>query len=124
MKEIVAIIRMDKMNQTKRALTDIEVSCLTARKVVGRGKGNVDYLLLQGAEEGFEEAISQLGPGPKLIPKRLLNIVVPDQKAPEVIETLIRVNQTGRPGDGKIFVRSLLDACRVRTGETGEQAIL
>ena len=123
MKEIVAIIRMNKMNETKRALADIDVPALTARKVVGRGKGKVDYLLLQGAKEGYDEAIEQLGPGPKLIPKRLLNITVPDEKAQEVIKTIIEVNQTGKPGDGKIFVRTLVDAIRVRTGEAGEDAV-
>lgn len=123
MKEIVAIIRMNMMNKTKHALADIDIPCLTARKVVGRGQGKVDYLLLQGAKEGVDEAIAQLGSGPKMIPKRLLNMVVPDEKAKQVIDTIISTNQTGQPGDGKIFVRTLIDACRVRTGEMGEDAI-
>ena len=123
MKEVVAIIRMNKMNVTKRALADAGISSLTARKVMGRGKGKVDYLLLKGAEAGYDEAISQLGPGPKLIPKRMLTIVVEDDLVGLVVETLITVNQTGAPGDGKIFVLPVLDAIRVRTGETGEVAI-
>ena len=61
MKEILAIIRMNKMNETKRALADNGISSITARKVMGRGQGKVDYLLLKGAEEGYEEAITQLG---------------------------------------------------------------
>jgi nitrogen regulatory protein PII 2 len=124
MKEIVAVIRMNKMNQTKRALSQLDVPSMTARAVLGRGKGKVDYLLLEGAKEGHEEAIDQLGPGPKFIPKRLLNLVVPDEKADEVIQTIIEVNQTGQPGDGKIFVRNCMDAYRVRTGEQGEEAIV
>ena len=80
MKEVLAIIRMNKMNETKRALADAGVASLTARKVVGRGKGKVDYLLLQGAEEGFDEAIQQLGPGPKLIPKRNASSTLPTNK--------------------------------------------
>jgi nitrogen regulatory protein PII 2 len=124
MKEILAIIRMNKMNETKRALADAGVSSLTARKVVGRGKGKVDYLLLQGAEEGFDEAIQQLGPGPKLIPKRMLNIVVTDDKVDLVVKTIIKVNKTGSPGDGKIFVESVMDAVRVRTAEAGDAAIV
>lgn len=123
MKEVLAIIRMNKMNETKRALADAGISSLTARKVVGRGKGKVDFLLLQGAEKGYEEAINQLGPGPKLIPKRMLNIVVPDNKVDLVVKTIIKVNKTGSPGDGKIFVESLLDAIRVRTNERGDEAI-
>ena len=123
MKEVMAIIRMNKMNQTKQALADAGVASFTAHKVVGRGQGKVDYLLLRGAEAGCEEAIVQLGPGPKLIPKRLLNMVVPDDLAPSVVRTIIEVNQTGHPGDGKIFVMPALDAFRVRTGETGEAAL-
>jgi nitrogen regulatory protein PII 2 len=123
MKEVMAIIRMNKMNQTKRALADAGVASFTARKVVGRGKGKVDYLLLKGAQAGCEEAIVQLGPGPKLIPKRLLNIVVPDDLVPSVVRTIIEVNQTGHPGDGKIFVLPMLDAVRVRTGETSDAAL-
>ncbi len=79
MKEVLAVVRMNKINATKRALADAGISSITARKVMGRGKGKVDYLLLQGAQAGHEEAISQLGPGPKLIPKRMLTIVLPDQ---------------------------------------------
>jgi nitrogen regulatory protein PII 2 len=123
MKEILAIIRMNKINETKRALADAGVSSLTARKVIGRGKGKVDYLLLQGAQQGYDEAINQLGPGPKLIPKRMLTIVVPDDKVDLVVRTIIRVNKTGSPGDGKIFVGPVTDAIRVRTGETGDAAV-
>lgn len=123
MKEVLAIIRMNKMNQTKRALADAGVSSLTARKVVGRGVGKVDYLLLQGAEEGVDEAIQQLGPGPKLIPKRMINMVVPDDKVDLVVKTIIKINKTGSPGDGKIFIEPMLDAIRVRTGEAGDAAI-
>ena len=123
MKEITAVIRMNMMNETKRALSDVGISSLTARKDVGRGRGKVDYMLLKGAEEGYEEAINQLGPGPKLIPKRMLTLVVPDGKVKTVVDTIIEVNQTGSPGDGKIFVQPMLDAVRVRTGEDGEAAI-
>jgi nitrogen regulatory protein PII 2 len=123
MKEVLAVIRMSKMNETKRALADAGISSLTARKVIGRGKGKVDYLLLKGAEEGYEEAINQLSPGPKLIPKRMLTIVVPDAKVKTVIDTIIGTNQTGAPGDGKIFVMPVTDSFRVRTGEHGDEAL-
>jgi nitrogen regulatory protein PII 2 len=123
MKEIIAMIRIDKMNATKQALSDAGISSLTARRVIGRGKGKVDYMLLQGAQEGIEEAINQLGPGPKLLPKRMLTIVVPDDKTSLVVRTIIKANQTGAPGDGKIFVGPVTDAVRVRTGETGDSAV-
>lgn len=123
MKEILAVIRMNKMNETKRALADAGIASITARKVMGRGVGKVDYLLLQGAQAGFEEAINQLGPGPKLIPKRMLTIVVPDECASKAVETIVKVNQTGSPGDGKVFVMPVKDSVRVRTGETGDTAL-
>lgn len=123
MKEVLAVIRMNKMNQTKAALAEAGVASFTARKVMGRGKGKVDYLLLRGAEEGHEEAITQLGPGPKLIPKRLLTIVVPDKLVPLIVKTIIDVNQTGGPGDGKVFVMPAREAYRVRTGERDDAAL-
>ncbi|MGO8748473.1 MAG: P-II family nitrogen regulator [Thermoguttaceae bacterium] len=123
MKEILAVIRMNKMNETKQALADAGVSSFTARKVMGRGKGKVDYLLLQGAVDGHEEAIAQLAPGPKLIPKRMLSIVVPDKTVPLVVKTIIGVNQTGAPGDGKVFVVPVREATRIRTGECNDVAL-
>ena len=123
MKEVLAVIRMNKMNQTKQALADVGISAFHARPVFGRGKGNVDFRILKGAEAGHEEAIAQLGGGIKLIPKRMLNVMVPDDKVATVVQTLIKANQTGHPGDGKIFVMPCEDAVRIRTSETGDPAI-
>ncbi len=124
MKEVVAIVRMNMMNQTKQALADAGISSFTATgRVLGRGKGQVDFRILQGAGDGYTEAISLLGKGPRLIPKRLLYIVVPDKLVKTVVETIIQVNQTGKPGDGKIFVLPVLDAIRVRTAEIGNQVL-
>jgi nitrogen regulatory protein PII 2 len=123
MKEVIAVIRMNRMNATKRALSDAGIPSFTAQKVMGRGRGKVDYLLLKGAEEGYDEAINQLGPGPKLIPKRMLTIVVPDGLVDTAVNTIIRTNQTGSPGDGKVFVMPASDAIRVRTGESGADAL-
>ena len=117
MVEIIAVVRMNKMNETKRALAEIDIPAFSATKVMGRGKGKVDYLLLRGAEEGYDEAIAQLGPGPKLLPKRMLIIAVPVSQKDKVISTIIKVNKTGQPGDGKIFVLPVTNVCRVRTGE-------
>jgi nitrogen regulatory protein PII 2 len=114
---------MNKMNETKQALVEAGIASFTARKVVGRGKGKVDYLLLKGAEEGHEEAISQLGPGPKMIPKRMLIVVTPDNTVPRVVSTIIDVNKTGNRGDGKIFVMPVSEAFRIRTGESENVAL-
>ncbi|MFH2067065.1 MAG: P-II family nitrogen regulator [Pseudomonadota bacterium] len=123
MKEVMAIIRMNKMNQTKKALTEAGISSITARDALGRGKGIVDLELLAGVEKGYEEAISQLGQSGRLIPKRILLMVLPNKLVKTAVKTIIRVNQTGKSGDGKIFVLPVLDAVRVRTGESGDAAL-
>jgi len=120
MKEVMAIIRMNMMNQTKKALSNAGISSLTAREALGRGKGLVDLKLLEGAEQGYEEAISQLGQSQRLIPKRLLFIMVKDKMVEKTVKTIIKVNKTGKSGDGKIFVMPVSDSVRVRTGEKGD----
>jgi nitrogen regulatory protein PII 2 len=120
MKEILAIVRLNRMNQTKRALAEAGLPSVTAKDCLGRGKGLVDLQLLKGAERGYEEAISQLGQSQRLIPKRLLILVVRDDLVEKAVHTLIRVNQTGKPGDGMIFVMPCLEAYRVRTEEYGD----
>ena len=119
MKEVMAIIRMNMMNKTKRALSDASISSMTARDALGRGKGLVDTSLLEGAEKGYEEAIAQLGHSQRLIPKRLIFVVVPDNLVDTAVKTIIRVNRTGKSGDGKIFVMPVTDSISVRTGESG-----
>ena len=123
MKEILAVIRMNMMNKTKRALSEAGISSITARDALGRGKGVVDLQLLKGAERGYEEAISQLGQSQRLIPKRALIIVVPDELVETTVTTLIRVNRTGKSGDGMIFVMPCLESVRVRTGEYGDDVL-
>ena len=120
MKEIMAIIRINKMNQTKRALSEAGISSISARNALGRGKGLVDVELLKGAEKGYEEAISQLGQSGRLIPKRAMIIIVPDKLVDKTVKTIIRENQTGKSGDGMIFVLPCMDAIRVRTWESGD----
>ena len=120
MREILAIVRMNKMNQTKLALSEAGITSITAREALGRGKGLVDVQLLEGAEKGYEEAISQLGHTQRMVPKRALIVVVPDELVEKTVHTLIDVNQTGKSGDGKIFIMPCLDAIRVRTGESGD----
>ncbi|MBN2685272.1 MAG: P-II family nitrogen regulator [Pontiellaceae bacterium] len=119
MKEVMAVIRMNKINETKRALNEAGISSFTATgRVQGRGKGLVDFRILHGAEEGAPEAIEQLGEGPRLVPKRLITVVVSDDWVERTVETIIKTNKTGSSGDGKIFVLPILEATRVRTGET------
>jgi nitrogen regulatory protein PII 2 len=123
MKEIMAIVRINMMNQTKKALADAGISSITARDALGRGKGLVDLTLLEGAEKGYEEAIAQLGQSQRLIPKRVFFVVVPDRLVSKTVKTIMKVNRTGKSGDGKVFVMPVADSVRVRTGESGDQVL-
>ncbi len=126
MKEIIAIIRMNKVNHTKKALADIGACGLHAMKVMGRGKIHVDLTLLDtmGATEEIAGIVTDsLAKGSRLIPKRMLTILVQDNEVDNVVNTIISVNKEGHKGDGKIFICPILDAARVRTGERGEAAI-
>jgi nitrogen regulatory protein PII 2 len=119
----MAIIRINRINATKKALNDVGITSFTATgRVLGRGKGLVDYRLLDGAREGHAEAIAQLGQGPRLVPKRRITVIVSDDWVERTVKAIIGANQTGSPGDGKIFVTPVLEAVRVRTGERAEGA--
>ena len=124
MKEVIAIVRMNMMNQTKKALTEAGVAAFFAHEANGRGVGFINTHILAGAEDGYEEAASLLGEKGKLYPKRVVTIVVEDDVVDSVVEAIISVNKTGKPGDGKILVLPLKDAVRVRTGESGTKSIV
>jgi nitrogen regulatory protein PII 2 len=117
----MAIIRIDKMNQTKKALREAGISSMTATgNVFGRGKGLWEAKVLEGAKQNFPEAIALLDKEPRLRPQRLVQVTVPDHLVSTVVETIMEANHTGNPGDGKIFVLPTADAIRIRTGEAGD----
>lgn len=127
MKEIIAVIRMNMINKTKEALQNEGFSSLNCTRVLGRGKKKVDFSLIEGMLEASDisspnlaESISE---SHRLVPKRMLSMVVQDSEAAKAVEIIINTNSNGRPGDGKIFVLPVADAVRVRTGESGESAI-
>lgn len=121
MKEIIAVIRPNKMQATKDELTRIGYPSLTAAKVLGRGKQKG-----LAAEVAFElpaKLATQEG-GMRWVPKRMLSLVVPNRDAAKVVAALMRVNRTGEIGDGRIFICPVEEACRIRTGEKGDQALV
>ncbi|MBX6423088.1 P-II family nitrogen regulator [Thermosulfurimonas sp. F29] len=122
LKEIIAIVRPNKMLSTKRALEEMGFSSFTAFKVLGRGKqgGRLKELAYRVSPEVAEKLETT---SYAFIPKRLLSVVVPEAMVPRVVERIIRVNQTGEHGDGKIFVLPVEEVLRVRTGETGLSAL-
>jgi len=121
MKEIIAIIRMNKIQRTKDALLEAGYTSFNAIRVMGRGKQRglcyeFSPPLPETAEKPYDNCI-------RFIPKRMLTIVVNDESVQEVVNTIIKTNQTGHAGDGKIFVSPVDEAVRIRTGETRVLAI-
>jgi nitrogen regulatory protein PII 2 len=86
MKEVLAVVRMNKIGITKKALGAAGFFSLTAHNALGRGKGLVDFKVLKGAEKGYEEAISQLGQSQRLVPKRVLSLVVVDEMVDDAVK--------------------------------------
>jgi nitrogen regulatory protein PII 2 len=124
MKEVMAIIRMNMMNKTKKALADAGITSMYAKECLGRGKGTVEIpQYIEGAAERYQDMIEEMGIQGRLIPKRMINIIVPDKLVKTVVSTVIEVNKTGRSGDGKIFVMPIAESWRVRTGESGDETL-
>jgi nitrogen regulatory protein P-II 1 len=112
MKKVEAIIRHFKLEDVKNALTEQGVQGMTLVEVrgFGRQKGHTETY------RGTEYAVD-------FVPKVKLEIAVNDDKLQKVVDTIIRLAQTGQIGDGKIFVSDLREVIRIRTGETGGDAI-
>ncbi|PKM47766.1 MAG: P-II family nitrogen regulator [Firmicutes bacterium HGW-Firmicutes-8] len=124
MKEVIAIVRMNKVGKTRLALADAGFCRLTATKVMGRGKLLKDLsLLVKVNDENRDMMLESMLKGGRLIPKRMLTVLVNDEDVRKVVDTIISANKEGHIGDGKIFVLPILDVVRVRTGERGEDAI-
>lgn len=121
MKEIIAIIRPKKVSATKTALENLGFPSMTALPVLGRGRqrGIASELSYE-----VSPSISAKSGGMKYIPKRLMSIIVRNTDVDTVVNTIIEINQSAQIGDGKIFVCPVDDALRVRTGETGEEALI
>ena len=137
MKEITAIIRRDKLPETKKTLDDLGYPSLTIQSVEGRGKQRGAMCAEMDSElpDSYCTA-AKLKPTPStyalehtlpkialFVPKRLLTIVVPDDVVSTIVKALIKVNHTGKAGDGKIFVSPIEGALRVRTGDKNGEAI-
>jgi nitrogen regulatory protein P-II 1 len=112
MKKIEAIIRHFKLEDVKNALTEAGIQGMTLTEVrgFGRQKGHTETY------RGTEYAVD-------FVPKVKLEIVVNDDQLQKVVDTIIKTAQTGQIGDGKIFVSDLRETIRIRTGETGGEAL-
>ena len=127
MKEVMCIIRLNKVNKTKEALAEAGFPSITCRKVLGRGKKSIDKAIIEAYIEAGEiepspyaENLSERG---RLVPKRLITLIVNDEDVKDVVEAVINVNSTETPGDGKIFVLPVEEVYRVRDGAEGIDVI-
>ncbi|HEY8159364.1 MAG: P-II family nitrogen regulator [Methylobacter sp.] len=112
MKLITAIIKPFKLDDVREALSEIGVAGVTATEVKGFGRQKGHTELYRGAEYVVD-----------FLPKVKLEIAVSDDVLDKAVETIVNAANTGKIGDGKIFVSNLEQVIRIRTGETGEDAI-
>ena len=112
MKKIEAIIKPFKLDEVKEALQDVGLQGITVTEAKGFGRQKGHTELYRGAEYVVD-----------FLPKVKIEIVLADDMADKAIEAIRRSAQTGRIGDGKIFVSDLHNVVRIRTGETGEDAL-
>ncbi len=112
MKKIEAIIRPFKIDDVREALSEIGVKGMTLTEVKGYGRQKGHTELYRGSEYQID-----------FLPKIKIEIVTSDNQVDKIVDTLIKAAKTGQVGDGKIFVSSIEDAIRVRTEESGDEAI-
>ena len=112
MKKIEAIIKPFKLDEVKEALSELGVKGMTVSDVKGFGRQKGHKEIYRGAEYVVD-----------FIPKVKIELVVDDDIAPKVMETIISSAKTGKIGDGKIFVTTIDEVIRIRTGERGKDAI-
>ena len=112
MKKIEAIIKPFKLDEVKEALSKAGVQGLTITEVKGFGRQKGHTELYRGAEYVVD-----------FLPKVKIEILVDDDKAADIADTIITAARTGRIGDGKIFILPMEDVVRIRTGERGSDAI-
>ena len=112
MKKIEAIIKPFKLDEVKEALHDVGIQGITVLEAKGFGRQKGHTELYRGAEYVVD-----------FLPKVKIEVVVEDKMADQVVEAIQNAAKTGRIGDGKIFISTIVQAIRIRTGETGGEAI-
>ncbi|HEY8950745.1 MAG TPA: P-II family nitrogen regulator [Rhizomicrobium sp.] len=112
MKKIEAIIKPFKLDEVKEALQDVGIQGITVTEAKGFGRQKGHTELYRGAEYVVD-----------FLPKVKIEIVIPDDRLEPAIEAIQKAARTGRIGDGKIFVLDVAEVIRIRTGETGADAI-
>jgi len=112
MKKIEAIIKPFKMEDVKEALTEIGVEGMTVSEVKGFGRQKGHTEIYRGSEYTVD-----------FLPKIKVEVVLGDSQVNEAVEAIVKAAKTGKIGDGKVFISTIENAIRIRTSETGEQAV-
>jgi nitrogen regulatory protein P-II 1 len=112
MKMVEAIVKPFKLDEVKDALTKAGIQGMTVDEVKGFGRQKGHTELYRGAEYSVD-----------FLPKVKIQVLVPDEKAAQVVEAIVQGARTGKIGDGKIFVTAVEEVVRIRTGERGSDAI-
>ena len=112
MKKIEAIIKPFKLEDVKEALSGLGVQGMTVSEVKGFGRQKGHTEIYRGSEYTVD-----------FLPKIKLEVVVPDAQVTPAVEAIVKAAKTGKIGDGKVFVSAIENAVRIRTEETGEQAV-
>ncbi|MBK9219740.1 MAG: P-II family nitrogen regulator [Uliginosibacterium sp.] len=112
MKKIEAVIKPFKLDEVREALSEVGITGLTVSEVKGFGRQKGHTELYRGAEYVVD-----------FLPKIKVEVVVADAMVDQTIEAIVKAARTGKIGDGKIFVTSVEQVVRIRTGETDEQAV-
>lgn len=112
MKQITAIIKPFKLDEVREALSEVGVTGLTVTEVKGFGRQKGHTELYRGAEYVVD-----------FLPKVKVEVVVDDKDAEQAVEAIVKAARTGKIGDGKIFVTGVEQVIRIRTGETGAEAV-
>jgi nitrogen regulatory protein P-II 2 len=112
MKLITAVIKPFKLDEVRQAVADIGIQGVTVTEVQGYGRRHAHSDIYRGAESSVD-----------FLPKAKIELAVDDSIAEQVLEAICNVARTGNSGDGKVWVLDLEQALRVRTGETGPDAI-
>jgi len=112
MKKIEAVIKPFKLDEVKEALQDAGVQGMTVLEAKGYGRQKGHSELYRGAEYVID-----------FLPKIKIEVVVPDDMVNSVVDAIQVAARTGKIGDGKIFISDVIDVIRIRTGETGAQAV-
>lgn len=112
MKKIEAVIKPFKLDEVRESLSEIGITGLTVTEVKGFGRQKGHTELYRGAEYVVD-----------FLPKIKLELVIADHLVEPSVEAIIKAARTGKIGDGKIFVTSIEQVIRIRTGETGEEAV-